>query len=142
MPNIALLTGPQEASQLEATINALIATLNGYVMGTTPLQVPSVVLSSSSVVIGPGLTQLNTTKTTMTFKLGNPTLGERRTIFASKSTTAGSAGQIVTPNSTLVTFSTTIKKLIMKTKNMSVDLIGLSSTSWGIVSNVGTVLTC
>jgi hypothetical protein len=141
MSQIALLSGPLEASQLEATLNAIIQTLNGYVGGNTPLVEPFTSLSSSATVIGPGITSLATTKTTMNFKLGNPTLGQTVTIFASKSTTTGSAGQVVTCNSSLVTFSTTIKKLIFKTKNMCVILKGLSSTSWGIVSNVGTVLT-
>ena len=137
----ALQTGPQDPSQLQALINQLTTALNGYATGATPVSLPVVAGTTTANLPASGVVTLSTTSTTSTYKLSSPTIGQLVTLFCKKSTTAGSAGHVVTMASTLVTLSTTFKKIVMKTKNMAITLVGLSSTSWGVVSNVGTVIT-
>jgi hypothetical protein len=141
MSQIALLTGPQDPSNLDAVVNSVIAQINGYLSGVTPIVTQVSAASTTGTAISAvGLTTLTTTKASDTYTLASPVIGQQKILFCTKTTT-GATHMAITMASTAVRLSTTIKKIIFATKNQCLTLIGLSSTTWGITSNVGTVQT-
>lgn len=135
--SIALLSGPQDPSQLESTINSLINSLNGYLFGTSA-QTASVVNGTTSANLQAyGVVILASTVAGAQYKLPPPPAIGQSVRLVSKSTLS----QTVTLTSGY--FFSNRTKLTFKTTNVGVpeaiELVGRSSTIWAISAAAGNV---
>jgi len=134
---IALLSGPQDPSQLDAVINSLINSINGYVGGTTALTAGITPGTTSADLAAFGTVTLTSTSATASYLLSPPALGQTVTIVATLSSTGN---QTVAIDSTSVTYNTTgTANLLFTTAGQSVTLQRISATKIAVISNVGTV---
>lgn len=145
MAGIALLSGPQDPSQLDAQLNTVITNVNGYLLGLTPTyNLVSAVTSSSTATIqnGYGYLELNSTRA-KTYKVAAPQPGiEPLYVFNNKKSTAGQTLAISSTNtSKFILNNATNTQLTFKTKGQAVVLIGVSSSRYLAVSNIGSVTT-
>lgn len=145
MAGLALLSGPQDPSQLDATLNSIITSTNGFLLGQSPMYNNLGVVTSSStatVQSGFGYLELNSTRS-KTYKIAAPQAGLAPLyIFNRQKSTAGQIIAISSTNtSKFILNNATNTQLTFKTKGQAVILIGISSSRYLAVSNVGTVTT-
>lgn len=138
MSTIALITGPQDPSQLDNSLNSLIAQLNGYLTGSTPLVNPIVAGSTTGSLPTSGVVTLGSSGAahSATYSLPRPTAAQ-----------IGQSVQLITTttNSQLVTglFNKSHTKITMKTTagntvlQAAVSLVALSTSAWGITGFAG-----
>jgi hypothetical protein len=136
---IALVSGPQDPSQLDNLINSLIGSLNGYLTGSTPLTVPVVNGTTGANLPNSGVVTISTATGNMV--LSRPIPGQEVDIItqSTKSMTVTILGG--------GTFNKTHTKLTFKTTNaagganvqQAVSLVGLTTSIYGIKAVIGTV---
>lgn len=146
MAGIALLSGPQDPSNLEAQLNSLITSMNAFLLGTSAtLSQLSVVTSSSTGAVQAnfGVLELNSTRA-KTYKIAAPGVGSgigaELIVFNNKKSTAGQGLTISSTNtSKFINNGTTSAQLTFKTKGQSVTLIGVASSRYLVSANIGSV---
>jgi hypothetical protein len=143
MAGIALLSGPQDPSQLEALLNQLITQMNGYFLGTTPEVLPVTKGTTSTPLPGFGSITVNSTTrtagTTGRYMISAPVPGQTLSITDLSTVTATITG-LFARNKTKLTLKSTAA-LSAGGKLASVILTGLSTSAWGITSGFGNVAT-
>lgn len=138
MAALSLLAGPQDPSQLDATINTLIAAINPILGGSVP--VPNqTTLGTSSANLGTfGTIILNSTATNSAYTLPNPTaaqLGQQVELILVSTKGAAITGKYDTTK-TKISLSTTASAATAKFP--AVTLTALSTTrGWGVTSAFG-----
>ena len=141
MVGIALFSGPQDPSQLEALLNQLIVSANGYFLGTTPEVLPVTKGTTSTPLPGFGAMTVNSTTrtagTTGRYTLSAPVTGQTLSI-QSLSTVAATVTGLFERGKTKLTFKSTAA-LSAGAKLPAVILTALSTSSWGVTSGFGNV---
>ena len=138
MTQLALLSGPQDPSQLDATINILIESLNPVLAGTSPVLSNVVTGTTSATLQGFGTVILGSTVASAAYVLAAPVRGQQVELITQ--TTKACTVTLVSG-----TFNKTHTKLTLKTTTgttalqQAVTLTGLSTSVWGITSAAGSV---
>ena len=143
MAVIPLLSGPQDPSQLNASLNALIEQINGYVTGTGGSFITSPVSAASTgTAISATAGQVTVNSTTRTagttgrYSLAAPQLGvtlKITSLSTVKSTITGSFER----SKTKISLSSTAA---LASANLpSVILTGLSTSAWGLSASIGKI---
>lgn len=136
---ISLITGPQDPSQLDAIVNALIVQINNTLNGTTPASSVSAASTASAISgIGSAMTLNTTTRTAGTtgrYSISAPVNGRTITLSSNstvKATITGSFSRGRTKISLITTAS-----LAAGAKLPSVILRGISTSAWAIAASHG-----
>lgn len=136
MSNLATQSGPQDVSQLQATVNALTVAINGLLSGTTPIVSALVNGTTSAILPAYGKIILASTVAAAAYKLAAPVPGQ--TVKLISKSTKSQTVTLVSGN-----FVDTRTKLTFKTTNVgipqSIELIGLSTAVWGVSGAAGAV---
>lgn len=138
---ISLISGPQDPSQLENTINTLIVSLNNTLTGVTPAQ--GVTANTTGQTIGGlGNVTINTTTraTTSTgrYTIAAPVAG-RQVVIKNLSTIKATITGLFERGKTKLTMTSTAA---LGSANLpGVILRGLSTSAWGVVAQTGKILT-
>ena len=139
---IALLSGPQDPSQLDATINALITAINGYTSGSTPLVTP-VTAASTATAISPSAGQVTVNTTTRTagttgrYSLTAPAFVGQTIKITSLSTVKATITGAFERSKTKLSLSSTAA--LASTNLASVILTAQTTSSWLINSGIGKI---
>lgn len=143
-PSIPLITGPQDPSQLNSTINALIESINGFTSGTagsfitTPVSAAS---TAASIAATAGQVTVNSTTrtagTTGRYTLAAPQIGVTLKV-TSLSTVKSTLTGLFERGKTKISMTSTAA--IGLTNLPSVILTGLSTAAWGVTAGIGKVL--
>lgn len=141
MATITLLSGPQDPSQLENTINTLIVALNGALTGQSPTNGVSA-QSTAGAITGYGSVTLNTTTrtagTTGRYAIAAPVAG-RTQIIKNLSTVKATITGLFERGKTKLSLTSTAA---LASANLpGVMLRGLSTSAWAVVAQTGKILT-
>lgn len=137
---IPLLTGPQDPSQLDQVINALIAQINPVLAGS--VAVPQAVTAGSTTGTLPNFGQVTLNSTTRTsgttgrYKLPAPVPGYQL-FLTSLSTVQATVSGLFERSKTKLTLKSTAA--LASAKLPSVFLTGLSTSAWGVTAGFGNV---
>lgn len=135
---IALLSGPQDPSQLNNTINALIGSLNGYLNGSTPVSSPVVNGTTGATLPDYGIVTISTGTN---YVIQRPLPGVQVEIITQSTkqmfvTVLG--GGTFNKNKTKLTFKTTNAAGGANVQQSAI-LTGLTTSIYSISSVVGSV---
>ena len=142
MAGIALTSGPQDPSQLEAQINALITSLNSYLTGGTAIT-SSVSAASTGTAIAAAAGQVNLNSTTRAagttgrYTIAAPVAGYTITL-KNLSTSAALITGLFERSKTKLTMAKSTASLATA-KLPGVLLRGLSTSAWAIIGTYGPV---
>ena len=137
---IALLSGPQDVSQLDSIINTLISSINPVLAGT--VAVPQLVTAGSTTGNIPSFGQVTLNSTTRTagttgrYKLPAPIPGQQL-ILTSISTVQATVSGLLERGKTKLTFKSTAA--LASAKLPSAILTALSTSAWGVSASFGNV---
>ncbi len=137
---IALITGPQDVSQLDSVLNGLIVQINSGFSGATPGAAPSAG-STSVAITGYGTVTVNTTTraagTTGRYSLAAPVAG-RNLAIKNMSTSAATITGVFERSKIKLTLAKSTA-VLATAKLPGVMLRGLSTSAWAIVASYGPV---
>lgn len=139
--SIALLTGAQDPSQLNNTVNALIVQINGFVNGTTPTPIPVVNGTTAANLPSYGVVTISTG--TGNYTLSRPIPGVEVDIITQSTkamTLIIAGGGTFNKGNTKMTFKTTNGAAGVEVWQAAA-LVGLTTSIYGIVAVSGTVKT-
>ena len=141
MAQIALLTGPQDPSQLDATINQLIEAINPFLNGVTPILGPVVAGSTAANLAASGTVQLNSTTraagTTGRYTLSAPVRGQ--VVFLKNlSTSQAFVTGVFERSKTKLTLAKSTAALATA-KLPGVILAAVSTSAWNLIGSYGPV---
>ncbi len=140
MALIPLISGPQDPSQLDATINSLIVSLNGALSGSAPTN-GITAASTASAIPGYGSFTLNSTTraagTTGRYSIGAPVAG-RVVNLKNLSTSAATVSGLFERSKIKLTLAKSTASLATA-KLPGVILRGLSTSAWALQAVYGPV---
>jgi hypothetical protein len=141
---ISLLSGAQDPSQLQASINALITSVNAYLGGTggNVMTVPvSAASTATNISATAGVVTVNTTTrtagTTGLYNLAAPVAGVTLKITCPSTVKARITG-LFARSKTKITLSTTAA--LATAKLPSIILTGRSTSVWDVSAGFGSIL--
>lgn len=138
---IAELSGPQDPSQLEATINGLIVQLNSVLTGSSPSSTPSAQSTAASIA-GFGTVTINTTTrtagTTGRYAIAAPVAG-RNVVIKNLSTVKAVITGLFERGKTKISLTSTAA--LASVNLPGVMLRGISTSAWAVVAQTGKILT-
>lgn len=139
MAAIPLLSGPQDPSQFENTINTLIVQINAGASGSSPYAAPTA-QTTGSAITGFGAVTVNTTTrtagTTGRYTIAAPVPGRTVTI-TSLSTVKATITGLFSRGKTKLSLTTTAA--VATAKLPSVILRALSTSAWSVSASFGPV---
>lgn len=137
---IPLLSGPQDPSQLEATLNTLIVQLNAQLTGSTPASTPSAQSTAASIA-GFGTVTLNTTTraagTTGRYAIAAPVPG-RTVALKNLSTSQAIVTGLFERSKVKLTLAKSTAALATA-KLPGVMLRAISTSAWALIATYGPV---
>lgn len=141
MALLSLLSGPQDPSQLEASLNTLITQLNGALSGSAPTNGITANTTGQPIARFGNITINTTTRATTStgrYTISAPIAGAS-VVIKNLSTIKATITGLFERGKTKLTLSSTAA---LASANLpGVVLRGLSTSAWGIVSQTGKILT-
>lgn len=138
---LPLLTGPQDPSQIDALLNALIIAVNPVITGVTPAAQPVTAGTTSANLPNYGLVTLASTVASAAYVLGRPVPGvpvELVSITTKSQTVTILGGGTFNKSNTKLTFKTTNGAAGAEVWQAA-SLIGLTTSVYAITGLSGTV---
>ena len=140
MAGIPLVSGPQDPSQLNASIDALITQINAYLTGGSAITVPvSAASTATAIAAGAGQVSLNSTTraagTTGRYTIAAPSAGLTMAL-KNLSTSAASVTGLFERSKVKITFAKSTASLATA-KLPGVLLRGLSTSAWALIAAYG-----
>ena len=139
MALIPLISGPQDPSQLDATINVLIGQINGNLSGQSPA-ITVIAQSTAGSIAGYGEVTINSTTrtagTTGRYTIATPVPG-RQVVISSLSTVKATITGLFARGKTKLSLTTTAS--IATAKLPSVILRAISTSAWTVAASFGPV---
>ncbi len=132
---IALLSGPQDVSQLDSILNGIINQINAGLTGTTPLTSPVVTGTTSAALPANGTVLLGSTTAGAAYTMSAPVRGQTVRLINGSTKNCTIAGLFNKTKTKLTLTSTTGAKIAQ----MAVSLVGLSTAAWGVSAVAGLV---
>lgn len=137
---ISLISGPQDPSQIDNTLNGLIVQINSGFSGSTPGTSPSAG-STSVAITGYGIVTVNTTTraagTTGRYSLAAPVAG-RSISIKNLSTSAATITGLFERSKVKLTLAKSTA-VLATAKLPGVMLRALSTSAWGLIASYGPV---
>ena len=133
MAGISLLSGPQDPSQLDATINQIITTINGFLTGSSALTSAVANGTTSANLPSSGIVVLASTHASAAYTMSAPVQGNTVMLVNGSTQNYTIAGKFNKTHTKLTATSTSGAKIAQ----IAAILGGLSTSAWGVMAAAG-----